>query len=102
MTLAAWRAKYHVLAHGGVIGRLREVGGPAPGAPRPVSGTITIVNVSTGGRFSTAAEKNRWFWLTVPVGRYRLSAMSHGLSMSRTVDIVSGKSSAESVTWQVP
>ena len=58
-----------------VRGTLVRVGGPAPGSPFPLPGTITA-RAATGGTFKATAGPNGRFTLSLPTGRYRVTGRS--------------------------
>lgn len=62
--------------HGTVRGRILASGGPAPGTPRPISGTAVLVNVTSGARFTAKVGKSGRYMLTLPPGTYRLTCHS--------------------------
>jgi hypothetical protein len=70
-------ARLHVMDGSGsrvrVTGRLEGVGGPAPGAPRPWSGTVEWTG-PTHGSVLVAADGR--FVLSLPPGRYELTGRS--------------------------
>jgi hypothetical protein len=58
-----------------VPGRFERVGGPAPGSPSPLPGTITARAV-TGDTFTATAGKNGRFTLSLPPGSYQVTGSS--------------------------
>jgi hypothetical protein len=58
-----------------VTGRFVRVGGPAPGSPVPLPGTITARS-ATGQTFTAAAGSNGRFKLSLPPGSYRVTGRS--------------------------
>ena len=58
--------------HQSVTGLLVRVGGPAPGSPVPLPGTVVARNVA-GGQFTTTTGNNGRFQLSLPPGTYRLT-----------------------------
>jgi hypothetical protein len=58
-----------------VPGTFVRVGGPAPGPPYPLPGTITA-RATTGETFMAAADQNGHFKLALPPGIYRLTGRS--------------------------
>ena len=58
-----------------VTGKFVRVGGPAPGSPVPLPGTITARSV-TGQKFTATATRNGRFELFLPPGRYRVTGRS--------------------------
>jgi hypothetical protein len=58
-----------------VTGILVRVGGPAPGSPVPLPGTVVARNVA-GGQFTVTTGKNGRFQLSLPLGTYRLTGHS--------------------------
>jgi len=55
-----------------VTGLLVRVGGPAPGSPVPLPGTVVAKNAA-GGQFTTTTGNNGRFQLSLPPGTYRLT-----------------------------
>jgi hypothetical protein len=67
------------LAIGTISGVLQEVGGPAPGAPRPVTGTIQIDNTTTDVHevgVAVETDAHGRFRIDVPAGAHNLVATS--------------------------
>lgn len=58
-----------------VTGRFVRVGGPAPGAPFPLPGTITV-RAATGQTFTATAGNNGRFKLSLPPGSYDVTGRS--------------------------
>jgi hypothetical protein len=58
-----------------VRGRFVRVGGPAPGLPFPLPGTITARSAS-GQTFTATAGANGRFKLSLPPGRYHVTGRS--------------------------
>jgi len=58
-----------------VRGTFVRVGGPAPGSPVPLPGTITARAV-TGRTFPATAGRNGRFTLSLPPGRYHVTGRS--------------------------
>jgi hypothetical protein len=58
-----------------VTGKFVRVGGPAPGSPVPLPGTITA-RAATGQTFTARAGSNGRFTLSLPPGTYRVSGRS--------------------------
>jgi hypothetical protein len=58
-----------------VTGRFVRVGGPAPGSPVPLPGTITA-RAATGQTFTATAGTNGRFKLSLPPGTYRVTGRS--------------------------
>jgi hypothetical protein len=56
-----------------VIGTLDAVGGPAPGRPRPLSGTVTLRGPHT---YAVSVTSDGRYRLEVIPGRYRLDGRS--------------------------
>ena len=56
---------------GTITGHLYQVGGPAPGAPTPVPGTVYV-----SGEGSVAVGSDGRFSIAVPAGTYTLSGSS--------------------------
>lgn len=61
--------------HQSVTGLLVRVGGPAPGSPVPLPGTVAARNAA-GAQFTTTTGKNGRFRLSLPPGTYRLTGHS--------------------------
>jgi hypothetical protein len=61
--------------HQTVTGLLVRVGGPAPGSPVPLPGTVVARNTA-GGQFTTTTGNNGRFQLSLPPGTYRLTGHS--------------------------
>jgi len=61
--------------HQSVTGLLVRVGGPAPGSPVPLPGTVVARNAA-GGQFTTTTGNNGRFQLSLPPGTYRLTGHS--------------------------
>jgi hypothetical protein len=58
-----------------VRGTFVRVGGPAPGSPVPLPGTITA-RAATGRTFTATAGRNGRFTLSLPPGRYHVTGRS--------------------------
>jgi len=58
-----------------VTGKFVRVGGPAPGSPVPLPGTITA-RAATGQTFTATAGSNGRFKLSLPPGSYRVTGRS--------------------------
>jgi hypothetical protein len=71
---------------GTISGRLREVGGPAPGLDRSVPGTISIEGDSTAVGASTSTGE---FSVQVPVGTYTVTGTSPLVNDGREKCVVS-------------
>lgn len=61
--------------HQTVPGTFVRVGGPAPGSPFPLPGTITA-RAATGETFTATAGQNGRFKLSLPPGSYRVTGRS--------------------------
>jgi hypothetical protein len=61
--------------HQTVRGTFVRVGGPPPGAPFPLPGTITA-RAATGQTFTATAGQDGDFKLSLPPGRYEVSGRS--------------------------
>ena len=61
--------------HQAVSGTFVRVGGPAPGSPVPLPGTITARDAA-GGTFTATAGRNGRFSLSLPPGTYRVTGRS--------------------------
>jgi hypothetical protein len=61
--------------HQTVTGLLVRVGGPAPGSPVPLPGTVVARNAA-GGQFTTTTGNDGLFQLSLPLGTYRLTGHS--------------------------
>jgi Polysaccharide lyase family 4, domain II len=62
-------------SHQTVTGLLVRVGGPAPGSPVPLPGTVAARNAA-GAQFTATTGKNGRFRLSLPPGTYRLTGHS--------------------------
>lgn len=60
---------------GFVRGTLEAVGGPAPGAPRPLKGSISLRD-SVGTIFTATAGSDGVFLVRVPIGTYAITGRS--------------------------
>jgi hypothetical protein len=60
---------------GVVQGTLQAVGGPAPGAPRPLKGSITLRD-SDGTVFTATVGSDGVFLVRVPIGTYAVTGRS--------------------------
>jgi hypothetical protein len=58
-----------------VTGTLEAVGGPAPGSPRPLSGTVTLRNTG-GSTFAAQTSSDGTFSIEVPAGSYAITGRS--------------------------
>ena len=74
---------------GVVQGTLQAVGGPAPGAPRPLKGSITL-RESDGAVFTAAVGSDGVFVVRVPIGTYAITGRSPLYDGGRTDCISSG------------
>ena len=61
--------------HQAVPGTFLVAGGPAPGSPRPLSGTITA-RAASGQTFTATAGRNGRFTLSLPPGSYQVTGRS--------------------------
>lgn len=61
--------------HQTVPGTFVRVGGPAPGSPVPLPGTITA-RTATGQTFTATAGRDGRFTLSLPPGTYRVTGRS--------------------------
>lgn len=61
--------------HQAVSGTFMRVGGPAPGSPFPLPGTITA-RAATGETFTATAGPDGRFKLWLPSGAYRVTGRS--------------------------
>ena len=61
--------------HQTVPGKFVRVGGPAPGSPFPLPGTITA-RAATGETFTATANRDGRFKLSLPPGSYRVTGRS--------------------------
>jgi hypothetical protein len=61
--------------HQTVTGLLVRVGGPAPGAPVPLPGTV-VARTAAGAQFAATTGKDGRFQLSLPPGTYRLTGHS--------------------------
>ena len=58
-----------------VTGKFVQVGGPAPGLPVPLPGTITA-RAATGQTFTASAGNDGRFTFSLPPGTYRVTGRS--------------------------
>jgi hypothetical protein len=92
-----------------VSGTFMRVGGPAPGSPVPLPGTITA-RAATGQTFTASAGQNGRFTLSLPPGRYHVTGRSPLMQSGQTacsaeeeLQVTSGKSAGPvSVVCLVP
>jgi hypothetical protein len=62
---------------GTVTGRLLRVGGPAPGSPVPLPGSVTAAGPGGHPSGTVSVGKDGWFTIrNLPVGRYWLTGTS--------------------------
>lgn len=61
--------------HQAATGLLVRVGGPAPGSPVPLPGTVVAQSVA-GDQFTTTTGNDGRFQLSLPPGTYRLTGHS--------------------------
>lgn len=61
--------------HQAVPGRFVRVGGPAPGSPFPLPGTVTA-RTATGAMYTATAGRDGRFKLSLPPGTYRVTGRS--------------------------
>lgn len=66
-----------------VSGTFMRVGGPAPGSPVPLPGTITA-RAATGQTFTAPAGQNGRFTLSLPPGSYHVSGRSPLMQSGQT------------------
>ena len=87
---------------GAVSGSLLRVGGPAPGAPVPLTGQVVATN-SAGTRFTATVGGNGRYRLTLSPGTYQVTGhspmvYSNGAQMlctaARPVHITAGKTTS--------
>jgi hypothetical protein len=64
-----------IAGYGRIQGMLEAVGGPAPGTPRPLMGSITLRN-SSGTAFTTTAGSDGAFSARIPPGTYTVIGRS--------------------------
>jgi hypothetical protein len=64
-----------IAGNGRVLGTLEAVGGPPPGTPRPLTGSITLRN-SSGTTFTTTAGSDGAFVVRTPPGTYTVIGRS--------------------------
>jgi hypothetical protein len=92
-----------------VSGTFMRVGGPAPGSPVPLSGTITA-RADTGQTFTASAGQNGSFTLSLPPGSYHVTGRSPLIQSGQSacpataeLRVIRGKSAAPvSVVCSVP
>ncbi len=61
---------------GTAAGIFIRVGGPAPGAPVPLPGTVTATAANGGATVSVSVGKDGKFRISLPPGSYRFTATS--------------------------
>jgi len=61
--------------HQAVPGTFVRVGGPSPGSPVPLPGTVTA-RAATGGTFTATAGRDGRFTLSLPPGAYQVTGRS--------------------------
>lgn len=61
--------------HQTVPGTFAVAGGPVPGSPRPLPGTITA-RAATGQTFTARVGRNGRFTLSLPAGSYQVTGRS--------------------------
>ena len=66
---------------GTLQGHLYRVGGPAPGSPVPLSGTITVTGNATS--WEIKADVDGYYTVAVPPGRYTVTGHSPNINDSR-------------------
>jgi hypothetical protein len=64
-----------IAGYGRILGTLEAVGGPAPGTPRPLRGSITLRN-SSGTAFTATAGSDGAFSVRIPPGPYTVIGRS--------------------------
>jgi hypothetical protein len=67
-----------------VPGTFVRVGGPAPGSPVPLPGTITA-RAATGQAFTVTAGQNGRFTLSLPPGSYHVTGRSPLMQSGRMI-----------------
>jgi hypothetical protein len=70
--------------HQTVPGRFVRVGGPAPGSPFPLPGTI-IARAAGGETFTATAGRDGRFTLSLPPGSYRVTGRSPLMQSGRMI-----------------
>jgi len=75
---------------GFVSGRLQAVGGPAPGAPRAISGTV-IARAPNQSSYSVKVGSDGQFLLQLPVGSWVITGRSPQYEGGQAVCLQAGK-----------
>jgi hypothetical protein len=73
-----------------VTGRLVRVGGPAPGSPVPLPGSIKAVDAA-GHAYAAKADQSGRFRLTLPPGVYTLTGHSPLISSGKQLCAAGGR-----------
>jgi hypothetical protein len=77
--------------YGTISGRVFAVGGPAPGAARPLAGALVIVkgHDADGVRIRSGAKASSWgtFRVNLPAGRYTVRTLGFGPHHSTRVQV---------------
>jgi hypothetical protein len=76
--------------HQTVPGTFVRVGGPAPGSPVPLPGTITA-RAATGETFTARAGRNGRFTLSLPAGAYRVTGRSRLMQSGQMVCVATAE-----------
>jgi len=70
--------------HQTVAGEFVRVGGPPPGSPYPLPGTITA-RAASGGTLTAKAGRDGRFTLSLPPGSYRVTGRSPRIQSGQTI-----------------
>lgn len=94
---------------GTIAGTLEAVGGPAPGTPRPLRGTITMTNTLTGHTITQAVGAAGTFSVSVPAGSYTITGRSPlydngtvDCTQAGTTTVTPNSTSRATITCQLP
>lgn len=92
-------------AHGTIIGTLVAVGGPAPGLPRPLPGSVRLTNMHTHASKVVTVGVDGRYSLPIAPGSYTLtgkspqynSGQSYDCQAQRAAVVVSSKTTTSDV-----
>lgn len=95
-------------AHGTIIGELAAVGGPAPGLPRPLAGSVRLTNTHTHASKVVTVGVDGRYSLPIAPGSYTLmgkspqynSGQSYDCQAQRAAVVVSSKTTTSDVYCQ--
>lgn len=95
-------------AHGTILGELAAVGGPGPGLPRPLPGSVRLTNTRTHASKVVTVGVDGRYSLPIAPGSYTLtgkspldnSGQSYDCHAQRAAVVVSSKTTTSDVYWQ--